>query len=159
MIFLIADTHFEDKDVIDICGRPKKQDLLLVNHWNTTVKDSDEVYLLGDVGNLDYIKELNGRIYLVTGNHDWRYSLGDLEQAFYKVYDKPIILDDFYILSHEPLPYIQPNGVFANIFGHVHNSPHITTYSSRHYCVSAERINYTPVSFEEIKSKMKFAEN
>jgi calcineurin-like phosphoesterase family protein len=43
---------------------------------------------------------------------------------------------------------------YANLFGHVHNSPIIKTYSRQHYCVSVERIDYTPVSFEEIGGRI-----
>ena len=43
---------------------------------------------------------------------------------------------------------------YANIFGHVHNSPIYKTYSKQHYCVSVERINYMPISFEEIFHKI-----
>lgn len=155
MIYLISDTHFEDKDVIKICGRPDNQDLLLADRWNDTVKDGDEVYLLGDVGNLDHIDILNGTKYLIMGNHDNNLKRSRLDTLFRRVYDKPIVLNEYFILSHEPISYIQPNGVFANIFGHVHNSPHITTYSSRHYCVSAERINYTPISLDKIIETMR----
>lgn len=42
------------------------------------------------------------------------------------------------------------NMPYANLFGHVHDSPIIKTCSGYHYCVSVERINYTPISFEEI---------
>lgn len=46
---------------------------------------------------------------------------------------------------------------YANLFGHVHNNPIIKDYSSQHFCVSAERINYTPISFEDITKKIKEA--
>ena len=41
---------------------------------------------------------------------------------------------------------------YANLFGHAHDSPIIKTYSKQHYCVSVERINYKPISFEKIIS-------
>ena len=40
---------------------------------------------------------------------------------------------------------------YANLFGHVHNSPIIRDFSAQHFCVSVERIAYTPVSFDEIR--------
>ena len=64
-------------------------------------------------------------------------------------YDYPIIIKDFWILSHEPL-YVNKNMPYANLFGHVHNSPIIKTCSEQHYCVSVERINYTPISFDDV---------
>lgn len=53
---------------------------------------------------------------------------------------------------------VQTNMPYANIFGHVHNSPVYKTYSSQHYCVSAERIDYTPISMEHIIRKIKYGE-
>ena len=55
------------------------------------------------------------------------------------------------ILSHDAL-YVNENMPYADLFGHVHNSPIIKDYSKKHYCVSVERINYSPIDFEEIKA-------
>lgn len=55
--------------------------------------------------------------------------------------------------SHEPL-YVNENMPYANLFGHVHNSPIFKDFSKQHYCVSVERINYAPISFEEIKKQI-----
>jgi len=46
---------------------------------------------------------------------------------------------------------------YVNLFGHVHDSPIVKDYSSQHFCVSAERINYTPISFEKIVKQVKEA--
>ena len=43
---------------------------------------------------------------------------------------------------------------WANIYAHVHNMAEYKDYTARTFCVSAERINYTPIDFEEIKAKM-----
>ena len=69
--------------------------------------------------------------------------------GFEEVYDHPVIIKNFWILSHEPL-YVNSNMPYANLFGHVHASPMIKTYSRQHYCVSVERIHYTPISFDQI---------
>lgn len=66
----------------------------------------------------------------------------------------PVIFRRFWILSHDSV-YVNSNMPYANIFGHVHNSPIIRDYSSQHYCVSAERIAYTPICFDEIVRKIK----
>ncbi|MEM9025145.1 MAG: phosphoesterase [Bacteroidota bacterium] len=48
----------------------------MIERWNSKVKKRDEVYHLGDVGitykeNLEAIlKRLNGKIYLIQGNHE-----------------------------------------------------------------------------------------
>lgn len=53
---------------------------------------------------------------------------------------------------------ISVNTPFANVFAHVHDDPAYKDYSCRSFCVSAERINYTPVEFKLIKEKMKAVE-
>ena len=166
--WLIGDTHFFDKDIILFENRPfesvKEMNETLIKNWNSVVADNDIVYLLGDVANTNglnkaelqkVIKSLSGKIILISGNHDEN----DLD--FYEggckmeVYKYPIIVDDFWMLSHKPL-YITNNAPYANIFAHVHNNPIYKTTTSRSACVSAERINYTPVNFKEIKSNIQW---
>ena len=47
---------------------------------------------------------------------------------------------------------------YANIFGHEHNHPAVRTCGPRHYCVSAERTSYQPISFDYIVKRMKESE-
>ena len=48
----------------------------IVSNWNKVVSPEDDVYVLGDLMLNDnetaceYIKQLNGRIHIVRGNHD-----------------------------------------------------------------------------------------
>lgn len=157
MIYFIADTHFGEDNIRRYENRPfdniNTMNDTLISNWNNTVKSDDTVYLLGDYSLKAYehiVSSLNGTIYLVKGNHDTSSNGHYRSLGFSEVYDLPVILDSFWILSHEPL-YINENMPYANIFGHVHNSPQYKTFSKQHFCVSAERINYTPVSFDEIK--------
>lgn len=162
MTFFIADTHFDDENIIIYENRPfdcvSDMNRGLISYWNDTVGADDEVYVLGDFGcdtkeNLGKIlSQLNGRKYLIKGNHDI-YSNDVYRQCgFAEVYDKPIILDGFWILSHEPL-YVSQHMPYANIFGHVHGSPIYKDFSAHHFCVSVEReqVDYRPVSFDKIK--------
>lgn len=165
-IYFIADTHFGDDNIRRYENRPfentAQMEREIIKRWNDTVKEDDRVYVLGDFGADKYEKELldklKGKLYLVKGNHD-EYSNDYYRNAgFIEVYDLPVILEDFWILSHEPL-YINSNMPYANIFGHVHNSPIYKTYSRQHYCVSAERIDYTPVSMKHIIKKIKYGDD
>lgn len=166
MIYFIADTHFQHKNIIKYCGRPFKNvnqmDNTMINNWNMTVNNNDEIYILGDlsienvnINNLqNIVSQLKGHKYLLRGNHD------DLSDECYhhmgieKIYDKSIILNDFIILKHYPPYYINNNTPYFYIFGHVHNSEHIKSMTKHSFCVSVERINYTPISIEEIKKKI-----
>ena len=152
--FFIADTHFDDEKIINFENRPFKDanemNGIIISRWNEIVSDEDIVYLLGDIGNEDYIKQLKGIKYLVKGNHDTKINEEYRKAGFVEVYDHPIIINEFWILSHEPM-YVNANMPYVNLFGHVHNSPQFKTFSNFHYCISVERINYAPISFEKVK--------
>ena len=156
-IFFIADTHFGDERILRYENRPfasvEEMDAQIVRNWNERVKDDDTVYLLGDVGNESFIKNLSGRKFLVKGNHDTQSNEHYRRVGFLEVYDMPVIFEGFWILSHEPL-YVCKNMPYANIFGHVHANPIYKDFSEQSFCASVERIGYVPVSFVEIKRKI-----
>lgn len=161
-IYFIADTHFSDENILRYENRPfkniKDMDNKIVENWNRIVKDGDIIYVLGDFGAYNHesliLSQLNGKKYLIKGNHDIEENEYYRKAGFEEVYDCPIIIDNFWMLSHEPL-YVNSNMPYANLFGHVHNSPLFKTYSKQHYCVTVERIDYTPISFDEIIEKIK----
>lgn len=160
--FFIADTHFGEDNIRRYENRPfasaEEMDEALILNWNSVVSDSDEVFLLGDFGaqdrERDILSRLKGRKLLLKGNHDVKPDGFYYSAGFDKVYDLPVLYGGFWLLSHEPL-YVNANMPYANIFGHVHANPMYRTYSSQHFCVSAERINYTPAAFEEIARRVK----
>lgn len=159
-IYFLADTHFDDDDIRRYENRPfastAQMNEAIITNWNNTVQPTDSVYLLGDIGNEQYISRLNGVKYLVKGNHDHRDNAYYRTIGFAEVYDLPVILQEFFILSHEPL-YVNRNMPYANIFGHVHANPAYKDYSSRSFCVSVERIRYTPVSLSYVKEQLLLA--
>lgn len=81
LTYFTSDTHFFHKNVIQFCNRPWKtvdeMNAGLIGNWNETVKPKDDVYILGDMffcGTIqakEILKQLNGRKFLVSGNHDW----------------------------------------------------------------------------------------
>lgn len=160
--YFIADTHFSDERILRYENRPfacvKDMNDSMIENWNRMVNEDDLVYVLGDFGadgqEAVILEQLKGKKYLVKGNHDTKSNEYYREAGFEEVYDYPIILDHFWILSHEPL-YVNTNMPYANLFGHVHNSPIFKAYSKQHYCVSVERIDYAPISFEKIKAEVK----
>lgn len=165
MDFFIADTHFFDNNIIKYENRPfsNPEEMLgvITDNWNRTVGQDDRVFVVGDFAdvskrseillNSDMLRSLKGRKYLIRGNHDTESDEFYKECGFEKVYDFPIVLDGFWILSHEPL-YVNSNMPYANIYGHVHGNDMYRDYSGHSFCVSVERIEYTPVSFERIKN-------
>lgn len=157
--YFIADTHFGEERIRKYENRPfesaAQMDSELIRRWNNKVSAEDTVYLLGDVGADGYESEilakLNGKKILVKGNHDTKSNEEYRNFGFSEVYDCPVIIEGFWILSHDAL-YVNENMPYANLFGHVHNSPIVKNYSKQHYCVSVERIDYAPIDFAEIKA-------
>ena len=163
-IYIIADTHFGDDNIRIYEERPfpdaEAMDAELIRRWNAVVGRDDLVYHLGDFCSQGkercrrLLGQLNGRKRLVMGNHDlylsaeiWR------EIGFEECYDLPVILNNFFILSHEPL-YVCRSMPYANLFGHVHNVPSYRSVSSRSACVSVERIGYAPILLASLREMM-----
>ena len=164
-VFLIGDCHFGHKNIIRYCNRPFKDvdDMTenLIKLWNNVVGNNDIVYVVGDFALcgknkiIEIGQRLNGRKRLIMGNHD-QASIETYKQAGFEfIYNHPIVLDEFFVVSHEPMVGFSPSMPFANIFAHVHDNPAYTDCSSRSFCVSAERIAYEPIKFETIKELMK----
>ncbi|MCM1567897.1 MAG: metallophosphoesterase [Roseburia sp.] len=161
MIYFISDTHFGDDAIRRYENRPfenvAQMNEQMIQNWNHTVQEEDTIYILGDFcvcgQESCFLKRLQGRKVLVKGNHDTKTNEEYRALGFAEVYDLPVILQSFWILSHEPL-YVNENMPYANLFGHVHNAPQYKTCSKQHYCVTVERIQYTPISFEAIKEAL-----
>lgn len=87
--FYISDTHFNHTNILGMQPRPFKSieqhDEEIISRWNAAVGEDDVVYHLGDfalgLNNPERIQaiftRLNGRKFLVFGNHDVRRD-GDL---------------------------------------------------------------------------------
>lgn len=102
-IYYIGDMHFFHGNALNFDNRPfdsfadelEKMTVL----WNNTVKDTDEVKILGDMFcseplGLDYKKilnSLNGDKTLIVGNHDDRLLQAGVEDCF-----KSIVTSDYF---------------------------------------------------------------
>ena len=159
-IFFIGDTHFGDSQIIDYEQRPfanvEEMDKELINRWNYVVADDDKVFMIGDFSlynmqkTTEICNKLKGKKILIMGNHDDNLEKYYYDCGFDKVSEYPIILDEFWMVSHKPL-YLNKNMPYANIYGHVHGNEMYVDYSKHSFCACVERINYTPISWDEIK--------
>ena len=80
--YLVSDTHFNHSNIIKDCSRPfsniEEMNKVIIDNWNNIVDKEDTVYHLGDFGfgTKEELKEifdkLNGKKYLIMGNHDRR---------------------------------------------------------------------------------------
>lgn len=153
-IWFISDTHFGvDKTRVKTC-RPfdsvNEMDKEMIKQWNKVIKPNDIVYHLGDFGNLNVLKKLNGKVRLIMGNHEKKngYTKDDLLKAgFVKVFeDRALIeLDGKLIhMCHEPSKHV-PN--MHNLFGHVHDLAFIKPYGIN---IGVDVHHYRPVSYERM---------
>ncbi|MEK8128069.1 phosphoesterase [Paenibacillus filicis] len=160
-VFVISDHHFGHKAIIDFESRPftSVEDMTetMIEKWNAVVKPEDKVFHLGDFSflNLEKTKAIVARLQgyktLVLGNHDrGRSRSWWLEAGFDEVSEYPLVYGGFFFLSHEPM-YMNKHMPYVNIHGHIHGQK----YEGVQYVnVSVELWDYTPVSFESIKSKL-----
>lgn len=178
-IWILSDSHFFHGNIIKYCNRPwnsgkdsdgniivtqkdiEEMNEEMIMRWNSVVPNDGIVYHLGDfaLGDRNKIKEilprLNGKINLIMGNHDTKSVDFYYECGFNRVYDHPILLKDFFILSHEPISFLNKNSCFGNIYGHVHDSDVYKTFSPNSCCVCVERHDYKPISLKYIIEKCK----
>ena len=80
-IFFTSDQHFGHENLMKNL-RPEFSSIeemneVLINNYNSVVNRNDTVYMLGDFcmhgKELDILKQLNGQIHYILGNHDKKY--------------------------------------------------------------------------------------
>lgn len=136
--YIISDLHFGEDDLKKAFpNRPTDEEL--VNKINSKVGRKDLLIILGDCGNLDYVRKLRGYKVLVAGNHE--KGLTAAKEVFDEVYAGPIIISEKLILSHEP---INIPGLF-NIHGHRHSGKPFS--GNPEYNVCADINYYEPIHF------------
>lgn len=153
-VFIIADTHFGHKNVIQFEAehRPfstiEEHDDELVRRWNDTVRKNDTVWHLGDVlfgeAAFDTLARLNGVKRLVLGNHDG-YPAEKYLQHFSSVHGCVRLRGC--IFTHMPVHPAQLARYRANIHGHTH---HYVIDDARYVCVSVEQTGLAPVLLDTV---------
>ena len=129
-------------------------DDMLIQNWNSVVKQDDTVWFLGDfgLGSKERAKkicsQLNGRKNMIRGNHDNWTDEFYRSIGFNYVSKYPVILKHKIVLSHAPLEAAQNNDDFIFIYGHIHENECMLSNKSNCYCVCEEKNNFTPVVIE-----------
>jgi len=132
----------------------------LIDNWNAKVGKKDVAYHLGDfsfagtVKTVEIVKQLNGKIHLVKGNHDYKQS-GVALKAFDSVKNlREIKIDDqTIVLCHFP---IAKNGWHKAGHGswHLHGHAHGKRMYDPEYKrldVGVDVHNFDPISFEDVR--------
>lgn len=173
MIYFTSDMHFNHRNILRLCNRPfeniNEMNQNLINNWNRTVNKNDEVYILGDFGFFEdndevnlILSQLNGKKYLIQGNHDRfirdknkNYHFEWIKDYYRLKWNKQI-----FILSHYPM--YEWDGFFRGsimLHGHIHTNnkdkKQLTDKLGKIYDVGVDANDYKPISAEEILNKFK----
>jgi calcineurin-like phosphoesterase family protein len=110
-IFLISDTHFCHKNIIEYADRPflsvEEMNEKIIENWNKAVKKNYKVIIAGDFALCgkekmqELVERLNGYKILILGNHDRSYN-SMKSFPFDEVIKYPILIQEKYIISHHP---------------------------------------------------------
>jgi calcineurin-like phosphoesterase family protein len=136
----------------------------MIENWNKVVHKNDQVYHLGDIAMnvssayIDHIlSQLNGRKFLLIGNHDGDVASGVLEKHF-EIIEKQITRSfgingrtHKVIMSHYPMR--SWDGAFhgtMHFHGHVHGRFDASTDFLGACDVGVDSWNYAPVSLEKV---------
>lgn len=162
--YVISDLHLGHKNILKYSGplrggtTSEEHDAWIIEQWNSVVRKSDLVYLLGDVAfNEEALKKvgrLKGQKLLVRGNHDV-LSTNKYMPYFTNVHGLYSHRGVFW-LSHAPIHPAELRGRF-NIHGHVHqNSILLDNEPDPRYINACVEMSYgIPQSLDELFEKHK----
>lgn len=175
-LFFTSDTHFHHKNIIEFCNRPfgdeRIMDFALISNWNKVVPKDGIVFHAGDfamTSRIDYIEsivsQLNGKIYLTLGNHDWqnRFDRQVVRDIFHQTDDMFYLtvrdeeLDGGHVnfqICHYPFLYWRRGSYMLH--GHVHSGPFSTAnevvpYHSMRYDIGVDNCDFTPIPYHQLK--------
>lgn len=172
-VFFTSDTHFNHANIIHFCNRPFKNveemNETVIRNWNSVVSSDDIVFHLGDFclgGAAEWTKiidRLNGRIYLILGNHDLKNIRQGFISRFEHVSMQMRIMVEKQVIYLNHYPFLCFDGGYKDVwqlFGHVHtrsnntgiDAPRLQHLYPTQYDVGVDNNNYTPVSFEQIRA-------
>lgn len=169
MILFTSDLHLGHRNIIRLCNRPfssvDEMDAVLIENWNKKVHPNDVIYILGDlmfrneIPPEEYLRQLNGRKHLITGNHDrgWVRKC-DLTSFFESVNRLDFISDGKHqmTLCHFPMmswPHIMRSYM---VFGHIHANTDadywpLIASNERMLNAGVDINGFAPVTFEEME--------
>ena len=182
-VFFTSDNHYFHYNIISSCNRPFKDENemneSLINNWNFVVDEESVVFCLGDFAWGGYNKwkdirsRLNGKIILITGNHDnknltptAKVELFEFvtQQMYLRIEGRPVYLNHYPFLTYAGI-YREPQDQVWALHGHIHlgpNSlegrdiPRMKYLYPTQYDVGVDMNNYTPISWNEVKNKIEY---
>ena len=133
-LWLISDTHFGHKNIVQYQQRPESHEAIMLSEWVWAVGEDEPILHLGDVflgkqGNparwSAILGRLPGRKFLILGNHD-KAKKSLYEQAGFTII-QPFVHRGI-AFTHRPIsiefPQEELRDWSINIHGHVHANPY-----------------------------------
>ena len=174
-IYITSDTHFGHNR--DFLYGPRgfatiqEHDQEVIKKWNEIIDDSDVVYHLGDVMlndneyGMNCLRQLNGQIKIIPGNHDTNTRL-----KLYSTLENVEVLPLSYIikykkylflLSHHPTitsnqektSYLREH--LINLYGHTHQTENFYEHNFFMFHAGLDSNNCTPVLLDDAINLMK----
>lgn len=171
-MFFTSDTHFGHKNIIKYSNRPfasvEEMNEEIIKRWNERIGPDDEVYHLGDVAfttsekkTRDILNRLNGKIYLIKGNHEKLAVACSDRFEWVKDYHELIVEDSSFergeqlvVLFHYAIREWNAKHWGAyQLYGHSHGSLPDDP-NARAFDVGVDCHNFYPLSWEEVKDIM-----
>ena len=166
--FAISDLHFSDGRVMEIAKRPfddiRSMDETLIYNWNQTVKEHDNVYVVGDFclytkHTQEIFEALNGNKFLIVGNHDLHDDrIFDLGWQWFMPYYELAYNEMNFVLFHYPiLSWHHRDKGYIHLHGHTHSvnpldDEAILPDNARWKNVSCENLDYKPLCLDVFKT-------
>lgn len=164
--FFTSDTHFGHANVLKYDNRPfnsiEEHDRELEVRWNKTVGKNDVVFHIGDFSwynhksdNEALLARLNGRKYLIAGNHDHKRTRSCEGWEVVTHYHEVTIENVRIVLSHYRM-VVWNRSHFGSwmLHGHSHGTLPIN-YDAMTLDVGCMIWDYAPVSFGKLQLEMK----
>ena len=164
MVYFTADMHFGHRAIINMQNRPfesvEEMDRILLQNYNSVVRQNDTVYILGDICHHmkiedadDLIRKMNGKKYLIVGNHDKKYDPRLFEDI--KDFMKISVEGRNFALMHYPmLSWPKKNSGGYQLHGHIHACMEYNEANRaegiRRYDVGVDANRFFPVSVKQI---------
>lgn len=175
-LFFTSDSHFHHGNIIEFCSRPfgdaRIMDSALITNWNKVVPKDGVIFHAGDfamTSRIDYIQDivsqLNGRIFLTLGNHDYqnrfdRQVIRDIfhrtDDVFYfSVEDEELESKRAnFMIFHYPIMYWRSS--YIQLHGHIHSGPTSTAnervpFHPMRYDIGVDNNEFTPISYHQLK--------
>lgn len=170
-IWFTSDHHFGHKNVIPYSVRPfasvTEMDEHMITQWNTCVQPEDDVYHLGDIGLCavpklkEILKRLNGKIFLIRGNHEksgeacaerfeWIKDYYELQVPDAEAYEGKRLI----VLFHYAMRVWNASHYGSwHLYGHSHGQlPDDETSLS--FDVGVDCHGFAPISYDQVKETM-----